>query len=85
MLAGWKSADGKLHDYYFLFVNGIAIQYGLVPQDKAQPIMDRLLAKLREVDYRRFDLGLPGNLVPVGAKTIRFWSHAGAAASGKTI
>jgi len=68
VLAGWKSADGKLHDYDFLFVSSIAIHYGLVPQDKAQAIMDRLLAKLEEVGYRRFDLGLPGNLVPVPRK-----------------
>lgn len=68
VLAGWKSADGKLHDYYFLFVTGIAIHYGLVPQDKAQAIMDRLLAKLQEAGYRRFDLGLPGNLVAVPRK-----------------
>ena len=65
VLAGWKSADGKLHDYYFLFVNGIAIHYGLVPREQANAIMDRLLAKMREVGYNRFDLGLPGNLVPI--------------------
>ena len=32
VLAGWRSADGQFHDYYFLFVNGIAIHYGLVPR-----------------------------------------------------
>jgi hypothetical protein len=65
VLAGWKSADGKLHDYYFLPVNGIAIHYGLVPKDEANAIMDKLMAKMKEVGYTRFDLGLPGNLVPV--------------------
>ena len=65
LIAGWKSADGKLHDYYFTFVNGAAIVYGLVPPDKANPIMDRLLAKLKEVGYIRFEYGLPGVLVPV--------------------
>jgi len=68
ILAGWKSADGQLHDYYFLFVNGIAIHYGLVPQDKANDIMDRLLAKMQEVGYTNFALGLPGNLIPVPPK-----------------
>ena len=68
VLAGWRSADGQLHDYYFLWVNGIAIHYGLVPADKANAIMDRLLAKMREVGYARFDLGLPGNLVSVARK-----------------
>jgi hypothetical protein len=68
VLAGWRSADGQLHDYYFLWVNGIAIHYGLVPQDKANGIMDRLMAKMKAVGYSRFDLGLPGNLVPVARK-----------------
>jgi hypothetical protein len=68
VLAGWRSADGQLHDYYFLWVNGIAIHYGLVPKDKANDIMDRLLAKMKEANYTRFDLGLPGNLIPVAKK-----------------
>lgn len=68
VLAGWRSADGQLHDYYFLWVNGIAIHYGLVPKAKAGQIMDRLLAKMRQVGYTRFDLGLPGNLIPVARK-----------------
>jgi hypothetical protein len=65
VLAGWRSADGKLHDYYFMFVNGAAIVYGLVPRDKANQIMDRLLAKMKEVGYTHFEYGLPGNLVPI--------------------
>jgi hypothetical protein len=68
VLAGWKSADGKLHDYYFLFVNGMAIHYGLVPKDKAGAIMDRLLAKMKQVGYTRFEFGLPGNLIPIARK-----------------
>ncbi len=68
VLAGWKSADGKLHDYYFLWVNGIAILYNLVPRPKARSIMSRLLAKMREVGYTHFNLGLPGNLVSVPLK-----------------
>ena len=65
LLAGWKSADGKLHDYCFTFVNGAAITYGLVPRDKANQIMDCLLAKMKEVGYTYFQYGLPGVLIPV--------------------
>ena len=65
VLAGWKDPQGKLHDYCFTFVNGMAITYGLVPPAQANQIMDHLLAKMREVGYTRFDLGLPGNLIPV--------------------
>jgi hypothetical protein len=65
VLAGWKSADGRLHDYYFLYVNSIAVLYGLVPQDRAGHLMDRLWGKMREVGYTQFRMGLPGNLSPV--------------------
>lgn len=65
VLAGWRSADGKLHDYYFLWVNGIAIHYGLVPKPQANAIMDKLTAKMKEVGYDQFHMGLPGNLVSV--------------------
>jgi hypothetical protein len=65
VLAGWKSADGKLHDYYFLFVNGMAVTYGLLTKEQGNRVWDKLLAKMKEVGYTRFDLGLPGNLVRI--------------------
>ncbi|MGH9615257.1 MAG: hypothetical protein ACRD28_00850, partial [Acidobacteriaceae bacterium] len=65
VLGGWRSADGELHDYYFLWVNGIAIHYGLVDRPEANAIMDKLLAKMKEVGFQNFSLGLPGNLVTV--------------------
>ena len=65
MLAGWKSADGQLHDYWFTFVQGVAITYGLLDDKTANAVMDRLLAKMQAVGYTNFALGLPGNLVPV--------------------
>lgn len=68
VLGGWRSTDGQLHDYYFLWVNGIAIHYGLVTETQANAIMDKLLAKLREVGYDKFAMGLPGNLVTVALK-----------------
>lgn len=65
ILAGWRSQDGQLHDYWFLWVNGAAVVYGLVPQKLGDAIFDRLLAKMKEVGYTNFELGLPGNLIPV--------------------
>jgi hypothetical protein len=65
LLAGWKSSDGKLHDYYFTFVNSAAIVYGLVPTDKANAIMERLMAKMKAAGYTSFRYGLPGVLIPV--------------------
>jgi hypothetical protein len=68
VLAGWRSADGARHNYYFLVVNSIAVLYGLVPDDKAAGIMDSLWAKMREVGYTDFRMGLPGNLVSVARR-----------------
>lgn len=65
ILAGWKDAEGNLHDYWFVFVNALAITYGLVPDALANSIIDRIEAKFKEVGYTRFDLGLPGNLIPI--------------------
>jgi hypothetical protein len=65
VLAGWRSQDGKLHDYYFPWVNGAAVVYGLVPAALGNSIFDRLLAKMNEVGYTNFRLGLPGNLIPI--------------------
>jgi hypothetical protein len=30
ILAGWKSADGRLHDYWFTFVQGMAVTFSLL-------------------------------------------------------
>ncbi len=69
MLAGWKSRDGELHDYAFTFIQGLAITYGLVDDErKANQLLDAILEKMREVHFERFDLGLPGNLVNVPAE-----------------
>ncbi|HEY5079752.1 MAG TPA: hypothetical protein VII43_07885 [Opitutaceae bacterium] len=68
LVAGWRSADGQIHDYAFTFVNGIAVAYGLVPADKAAGIMDRLWDRMSHAGFNRFRMGLPGNLVPVARK-----------------
>jgi hypothetical protein len=65
VLAGWKSQDGKLHDYYFLVVNSMAVYYGLVPEEKIKQTMLTLWNKMKEVGFTDFTLGLPGNLVSV--------------------
>jgi hypothetical protein len=65
VLAGWKSKDGKLHDYYFLMVNSMAVYYDLVPADKMKDIMMILWNKMIDLGYNDFTLGVPGNLVSV--------------------
>ena len=64
VLAGWRTLDDKLQDNYFLWANGIAISYGLVNEQQANAILDRLQAKIKEVGFNSFQYGLPGNLIP---------------------
>lgn len=68
VLGGWRSEDGQLHDYYFTFVNSVAICYDLINEEDANRIMRTLIRKMREVGYIDFRLGLPGNLIAVADK-----------------
>jgi hypothetical protein len=64
-LAWWKSEDGVLHDYASPVINGLAIEYGLVPPDQAGAILGRIWEKIEEAGFTRFDLGVPPMLTPV--------------------
>jgi hypothetical protein len=65
VLAGWKSKDGKLHDYYFIMVNSMAVYYNLVPADQTKKVLMTLWKKMQEVGYTDFSLGVPGNLISI--------------------
>jgi hypothetical protein len=65
VVGGWRSSDGQLHNYYFPYINGIAVRYGLIEGTHGRQVMDRILAKMESVGYGNFGLGLPGNLVPI--------------------
>lgn len=65
VLAGWKSPDGKLHDYMFPWVNGFAIYQGLVPHEQAKAILQTMLDKMNSIGFHSFQLGLPTNLIPM--------------------
>jgi hypothetical protein len=65
VLAGWKSPDGKLHDYMFPWVNGFAIYQGLVPAGQAKTILQTMLAKIDSIGFHSFQYGLPTNLIPM--------------------
>lgn len=65
VVAGWRSADGQLHDYYFTFVNGMAVEYGLIGGAVAKRAMDGIVSEMQKVGYTNFSLGLPGNLIPI--------------------
>ncbi len=61
----WRSQDGVLHDYAAPFVNALAIEYGLVDQETANQILDRLAAQFEGGRFERYDLGIPCTLLPV--------------------
>jgi hypothetical protein len=65
VLAGWKSPDGKLHDYMFPWVNGFAIYEGLVPAEKGKAMLQTMLAKMESIGFHSFQYGLPTNLIPM--------------------
>jgi hypothetical protein len=65
LIAWWRSADGKLHDYESPFVNALAVEYGLVDQARGWKIVRRLRDRMRDRGFKRFDLGIPCTLLPV--------------------
>jgi hypothetical protein len=64
-VAGWRSRDGQLHDYAFIWVNGVALAFGLLDQDSAQKALSALELKRKEVGPPSARMGLPCNLLPI--------------------
>ncbi|OPZ87821.1 MAG: hypothetical protein BWY76_00274 [bacterium ADurb.Bin429] len=66
-VAGWRSRDGELHDAAYLWVNGVACAFGLLPP----PIAVDALCRLEELRYAvgagHAQFGLPFNLRPIPA------------------
>ena len=63
-IAGWRSRDGKLHDYGYLGINGIAIAFGLLDAVTARKALTRLERRRAETCPVSPQLGLPVNLIP---------------------
>lgn len=64
-VAGWRSADGKLHDYGFIWVNGPAIAFGLLDEGQAVKALKGLEELRESVGLCDARLGLPCNLLPI--------------------
>jgi hypothetical protein len=64
-LSGWVSEDGMHHDHGYLFVTGAAVTAGLLDDATARHMVDRLWDALAEAGFDMFELGLPGNILPV--------------------
>ncbi len=64
-LAGWRCQEDCLHDHAFLVPNGAAVTGGLLDDDLARDVMERLWDETLRVDMPDPYLGLPGNLWPI--------------------
>lgn len=64
-IAGWRSRDEHLHDYGFLWVNGVACAFGVVDRAVARRALEQL-ETLREAVFPESGYpGLPLNLQPI--------------------
>jgi hypothetical protein len=64
-IAGWRSRDGQLHDYGFLWVNGPALAYGLLEPEAARSALLNLEAARLQTGAVNGYFGLPSNLYPI--------------------
>ncbi len=64
-VSGWRSRDGKLHDYGFMWINGVACAFGVMEPAIARQALTNLEAKRREVFPESGFVGLPLNLLPI--------------------
>ncbi len=64
-VAGWRSRDGQLHDFGFLWINGVACAFGVLDADIARHALERLEAKRLAVFPESGYAGLPLNLLPI--------------------
>jgi hypothetical protein len=62
---GWRSRDGEVHDYAYLWINGVACAFGVLAQDVARRALTGLEALRDDLGLRSARLGLPFNLLPL--------------------
>ncbi len=64
-VSGWRSRDGRLHDYGFLWINGVACAFGVMAQAASRQALANLETKRRELFPESGYPGLPLNLLPI--------------------
>lgn len=63
-VAGWRSRDGQLHDYAFVWINGPACAFGLLESQAARKALAGLERLRARVGFRSAYIGVPFNLLP---------------------
>lgn len=64
-VSGWKSRDGQLHDFGFLWVNGVACAFGVMAPSATRHALEKLEETRQKVFPESGYLGLPLNLLPI--------------------
>lgn len=64
-VSGWRSRDGQLHDFGFIWVNGVACAFRVMDASTTRHALEKLEEKRREVFPESGYAGLPLNLVPI--------------------
>ena len=64
-VSGWKSRDGQLHDFGFLWINGVACAFDVMGTSETKHALKKLEEKRQEVFQESGYLGLPLNLIPI--------------------
>ncbi|OQA33176.1 MAG: Bacterial alpha-L-rhamnosidase [Betaproteobacteria bacterium ADurb.Bin341] len=77
VIGGWRDKEGKLHDRMFPWVNGYAICVGLVDDALAKSIVEKFVAKMKEIGFgeAQYKYGMLTNLLPMENDE---WNHHGA-------
>lgn len=64
-VSGWKSRDGQLHDFGFLWINAIACAFGVMDDKETRTALENLEEKRKKVFPESGYLGIPLNLLPI--------------------
>ena len=63
-VSGWRSKDGKLHDYAYIGINGLAAAFEVLEDDVAHNALARLEELRAKVCPISDQMGMPVNLLP---------------------
>ncbi len=64
-VSGWKSRDGRLHDFGFIWVNAVACAFGVMDRKDTRRALAGLETARRKLIPESGYLGLPHNLIPI--------------------
>lgn len=68
LVSGWRSKDGEHHDYFFTFINYMAVSIDILSRDRSMKIMQILEDKMEQIGLDYFYYGIPMNLLSIQNK-----------------